>query len=347
MIAFLKIVLFPFAVLFRIITDIRNWCYDKGIFESVAFDFPLIGIGNLSTGGTGKTPFTIFLLENLPYDKMASLSRGYKRHSNGFQIVDLEEMPKKFGDEAYLVKMKVNEAFVTVCEKRVDGVHDIFEHQGDVEAIVLDDCLQHRSIKAKVNVLLSDYNAPFYEDYVLPTGNLRESRKHADKADIAVITKCPTDISEGERLTIREKVKRYGDHKEIYFSFIEYGQSYDLFSKAKVDLSAIQTGVVVTGIANNDRFVDYLNKDVERIEVLSFEDHHEYDTADLEKINDHLNQSSATKKVILTTEKDAVKLYQYQSVLEEDNITVVVVPIQIDFIGATKQEVIDKIVESL
>lgn len=349
MLRVLKFVLTPFAILYGIVTEFRNWAYDNGFLYAAKFDFPIIGVGNLTTGGTGKTPFTFFLMNHLKSKHViASLSRGYGRSTKGYQEVSLAQDVNYFGDEAYLTKMKENELQVVVCEKRILGVQKILQDHPSTNLILMDDGFQHRSLIPSLSIILTTFQAPFYDDYLLPIGNLRERRKHIKRAKIVVVTKCPKDISAEEMKKREKKIASYGNFKKIYFARIAYDIPYSLLnSNEKVDLNSLTELTLVTGIADNGELISYVSNVVERIELFEYADHHDYTIENLTKINAHLSKTSGQKKVILTTEKDAVKLRQFKKYFVQENITVLVLPISIEFIGVHKEEVIASIEEEL
>jgi tetraacyldisaccharide 4'-kinase len=218
MMQFLRYLLFPFSFLYGLGVRFRNWLFDKNIRKSVLFEVPVIGIGNLSAGGTGKTPMAEYVLQLLLQNgyKPAMLSRGYKRQSKGYQVVKPYSSAAHVGDEPYQVKKKMPEVVVAVCEDRPTGIKKIKEDHGDVNVIVLDDSYQHRSVKPGFNILLTDYNKPFYEDLLLPAGMLREPRSSKERANVIIVTKSPVQIGMEEKNQMREKLKPE-INQEVYF----------------------------------------------------------------------------------------------------------------------------------
>lgn len=343
-----KILLSPFSIIYGLITEFRNWAYKNRWLASEKFDFPIVSIGNLSTGGTGKTPFTLFLIEELKKElKVACLSRGYGRSSKGYHEVKLKGRVSKFGDEPYLIKLKEEDTIMSVCENRIKGVQEILKNHPDTQGIILDDAFQHRSLVPSYSILLTTFFQPFFSDHILPSGNLRELRYHAKRANMVVVTKCPASLTDEERDYFTSNIKRYGNFDGVYFSKIGYGQVYHLFDKSKIEISELEKVLVVTGIATNDPLLDYVSQYISKYELLEFKDHHAYSIDDLVNFNEHLLKISANKKVILTTEKDAVKLLQFKEYFDECSIDVYVIPISIDFIGNEKREIIDLIKQSL
>ncbi len=280
--------------------------------KSTEFDVPIILVGNLSTGGTGKTPHVEYILRLLKDQKqVATLSRGYGRKTPGFIQANDEHTAKNIGDEPlqFYTKFKP-QVNVFVEANRVMGVIRIMSNEPDTEVIVLDDAYQHRAIKAGKSILLTEYNKPFYEDYILPVGNLRERRAEYKRADIVIITKCPDELSEDEMHNIKQRIKPY-DYQQVYFSKIMYGDIKSFnpsFSKVdSKDLSSYQV-VLVTGIANPKPLIKKLEKDNVAYKHLKFPDHHNFTPKNISNIIDIFDGISNEKKMILTTEKDAVRL---------------------------------------
>ncbi len=224
----LRLLLFPFAIVYDLVTHARNWAFDKGFLEQRSFSTPIIAIGNLSTGGTGKTPMTEYLIRQFE-GRIAVLSRGYGRKTSGFKMVEVDSAPSEVGDEPLQIKRKFGAKITSaVCEKRVDGVERLIgDNQPDL--ILLDDAYQHRYVKADHYVLLTAFGDPYYNDFVLPAGNLRESRQGANRAHSIVVTKCPPDISQADMAKIKQKIKPL-PHQQVYFSTIAYSEN--LYSKS-------------------------------------------------------------------------------------------------------------------
>lgn len=277
-----QILLSPFALIYGIITGIRNFCYDHDIFKSTAFDTPIISIGNLSTGGTGKTPMVEYLIQSLGHKySIAVLSRGYRRKTSGFLWVEKTESPSKVGDEPLQLKTKFNEVIVAVSEDRVDGVQKICKKYPQINLILLDDAFQHRKIKPKVTLLLTTYNKPFVTDYLLPAGNLRESRLGMQRSDAIIVTKCPQNF---EQIPIR--------HKPIFYAISSYQNP-----------TVNQTVFGFSGLANNDIFKAHLKESYSLVGFKSYTDHHHFTQKDIDALI-NLAQNS----VLICTEKDWIKV---------------------------------------
>lgn len=298
----LRILLFPFAVLYGFITSIRNFLFDKGILKSTSFDIPVIAVGNLSVGGTGKTPQIEYLIRLLSDRyKVATLSRGYKRKSEGFVLASATSNAEIVGDEPFQFYQKFPNIQVAVDADRTNGIIQLLSQNEKPQVVLLDDAYQHRKVKAGFYILLSSYDDLYADDFMLPTGNLRESRSGANRANIIIVTKCPKDLSSEEQEQIRLKLKLTCS-QQIYFTYIDYDDFiYSKEGKIAVNEIKNESKLLLAGIAKPTPFFDYLKN--ENDECLTFPDHHHFSDADLETI---LNK--AQNKKIITTEKDYVRL---------------------------------------
>ena len=298
----LRKILFPFAILYGFITSIRNFLFDKGILKSYSFDIPIIAVGNLSVGGTGKTPQIEYLIRLLsPNYKVATLSRGYKRQSEGFVLADSTSNAEILGDEPFQFYTKFKNIQVAVDVDRKNGIEQLLSQTNKPEIILLDDAFQHRKVKAGFYILLTSYGDLYSDDYMLPTGNLRESRNGAKRANLVVVTKCPANLSLDELNKIRAKLK-LESNQELYFSFIDYDELvYSEDKTMKVSEIKNVDKLLLAGIAKPNPFFAYLQS--ENDEKLVFPDHHHFTEND---INDIKNKSQ--NKIIITTEKDFVRL---------------------------------------
>ena len=255
---FFKFVLLPFSILYGLITDIRNHLYDKGFWKETGFLIPIINVGNLTVGGTGKTPLVEYLIRLLK-DKytLATLSRGYGRKTKGFIIANSSATAQTIGDEPYQFYQKFkNEIDVVVDENRVEAVYAITEQMTDIEVVILDDAFQHRPIRPSLNILLMDYSRPIYDDYTFPSGRLRERRHGAKRADMMIVTKCPSGISLEKQSEIEQKLQPYlNKNIPIFFTKIIYGKPLNCRpEKENIDLQKV---VLLSGIANPKPFEEY------------------------------------------------------------------------------------------
>jgi len=298
----LRKILFPFAILYGLITSIRNFLFDKGILKSYSFDLPVIAVGNLSVGGTGKTPQIEYLIRLLSDTyKIATLSRGYKRQSKGFILAQANLNAKLLGDEPFQFFQKFPSIQVAVDADRKNGIEHLLSLSEKPEVILLDDAFQHRKVKAGFYILLTSYGDLYSDDCMLPTGNLRESRDGAKRADIIIVTKCPPALSPEKQNAIKNKLN-LAENQELYFTFIAY-DTFIYGENRKKNVSEIRTAskVLVAGIAKPKPFFSYLQDSTDV--CLSFPDHHHFTDKDILEI-----KNSAQNNIIITTEKDYVRL---------------------------------------
>jgi tetraacyldisaccharide 4'-kinase len=300
----LRKLLFPFTILYGFITGIRNFFYDKGILKSYSFSIPVIAVGNLSVGGTGKTPQIEYLIRLLSeHYKIATLSRGYKRKSEGFVLADKNANAETLGDEPYQFFQKFPEIKVAVDANRKNGIEQLLSQNEKPEIILLDDAFQHRKVKAGFYIVLTSYDDVFYNDFMLPTGNLRESRKGANRADIVIVTKCPSDISAKEQENIKQKIQYYlNENQPVFFSYITYDKHfYSEKEQIKIGNFQVVDKLVVAGIAKPEPFFAYLQ--AVKKSTMVFPDHHHFTEKDIQSILE-----AANGRKIVTTEKDFVRL---------------------------------------
>ncbi len=298
----LRKILLPFAILYGFITGIRNFLYDKGILKSYSFQLPVIAVGNLSVGGTGKTPQIEYLIRLLsPKYKVATLSRGYKRQSKGFILADATSNAEIIGDEPFQFYSKFKNIQVAVDADRKNGIEQLLSQTEKPEIILLDDAFQHRKVKAGFYILLTSYGDLYSDDFMLPTGNLRESRSGARRANIVIVTKCPANLSLDEQKQLKTKLQ-LDSNQELYFSYIDYDDSvYSEVKTMKVSEIRNVNKLLLAGIAKPNPFFAYLQG--ENDEKLVFPDHHHFTENDIKTI---INKSQ--NKIIITTEKDFVRL---------------------------------------
>jgi tetraacyldisaccharide 4'-kinase len=301
---FLRKILFPFAVLYGFITSIRNFLFDYRILKSYSFPIPVIAVGNLSVGGTGKTPQIEYLIRLLSNKyKIATLSRGYKRKSEGFILANATSNAEILGDEPFQFYKKFPNIQVAVDANRKNGIEQLLSQSNKPDVILLDDAFQHRKVKAGFYILLTAYNDLFINDFMLPTGNLRESRSGAKRADMIIVTKCPRDISELAQNKIKKSLLRENEKQaEVFFTFIDYDDK--IYSNNKtLNVNEVKTvdKLLLAGIAKPESFFAYLQS--ENDECLMYPDHHHFSEKEIVEIKE-----KAKNKIIITTEKDFVRL---------------------------------------
>ncbi len=328
----LKIILAPLSILYGIGVYINNLAYKYGLLQSTKFDIPTICIGNLTIGGAGKTPHVEFLIRYLrQYIKVATLSRGYKRKIPGFLVVEAGNNAAEVGDEPIQFKRKYRDVMVAVSEDRTFAIPKMLMHQPRLQAVLLDDAFQHQALEAGMNILLTEYAYPFMRDYPLPSGRLRDLRSSYKRADIIVASKCPVIFTEQDRAEFIEEVNLL-DHQEIFFSYYRYGHPYYLFNGSqRFALSEDLDVLLVSGIAKPEYLVDYLETVCNAIHNMEFADHHFFSNSDVGRIKGRFTDISSNKKVIITTEKDAVRLDLHREYLLENKLPVFVLPIEVNF----------------
>ena len=320
----------PFALIFRVITEIRNALYNWDVLKSEKGKIPSIVVGNLSVGGTGKTPMVEFLLRNLSTQmKLAVLSRGYGRKTKGFMIAKMESKPSQIGDEPHQIFHKfVGNIPVFVSENRVEGIAKIYELIPELDAVVLDDAFQHRSLKADFFILLTPYQKPFSQDFILPMGRLRESRKGGKRADLVVVTKSPQNLSfKGKSALIQELRPYLIPNTPILFSSIKYGEPLALEHAERFTENVI----LISGLADDRLFVDFCQSKFNVLDVMSFPDHHEYSQEDFLAFLAKASSQKSSNPVFLCTEKDGEKLKSLGKGGFLGEIPIFVLPIEVKF----------------
>lgn len=303
---YLKRMLWPFSLLYGGVTQARNFLYDRELLHTHRFELPVIGVGNLTVGGTGKTPHVEYLLRLLQAYKVATLSRGYKRQSKGFLLADTQSTAKSIGDEPYQYYRDFPGVTVAVSEDRVAGIAQLLQRVPETEVVVLDDAMQHRPVQPSLNLLITDYNRPFYRDFVLPAGLLREPRQGARRADAVIVSKCPQTLDLQEQALIRRKIGKYiVDGTPVFFSAFTYGEPVQM----GLPETLAKKVLLLTGIANAAPLKEYLlSQGYAIVQHLEYPDHYAYRPQDLQKLQQLLLQSEIAGAHILTTRKDAVKL---------------------------------------
>lgn len=311
---FLRIILFPFSVLYGCIVFLRNKLYDWKLFPSKEFEIPTISVGNLSVGGTGKTPHIEYLIRLLkPEFYIATLSRGYGRKTKGYVLSDTQSTAIDIGDEPLQFKKKFSGLRVAVDGNRVRGINNLLKEFPSLQTILLDDAFQHRAVKPGLNILLTDFGKLYKKDNVVPTGSLREFKSGAQRADIIIVTKCPEILLPIERKRLLTEINPL-PHQHVYFSYIKYGDFIPVIGEATNPLSKEYyfernfSMALLTGIANTKPLEYYLKDKVKNITPIKYNDHHNFTHVDIENIRKIFNNIASANKIILTTEKDAMRL---------------------------------------
>ncbi len=342
---FTQILLYPLSLCYGLIMLIRNLLFDIGVLKSAVFDKPVISIGNLSMGGTGKTPHVEYLIRLLQ-DRffIAALSRGYGRESNGFILASKKSGGKYIGDEPLLYVRKFDQIKVAVDEKRERGIRNLIEKFPDLGVILLDDAFQHRYVKPGLSILLTDYHNLYCDDHVVPSGRLREFRMGANRADIIIVTKTPRIFSPITRRRIIEDLK-IRNNQRIYFSYIQYCDPVPLneneLSVLPQKLSYI---LLFTGIADDSTLKEHLERNCTSLTTLNFRDHYQYTIKDLEMIKKRFDDLPTQKKIILTTEKDIMRLKTPDLSTFVKNLPLFYIPIEVELHGNDKQNFNNEII---
>jgi tetraacyldisaccharide 4'-kinase len=318
------------ALLYGWIIALRNWLFDKQILRSSTFNFPLICVGNLALGGTGKTPMTAYIVSFLKNNyRVATLSRGYKRKTKGFALADAQTSALEIGDEPMLFHQRFPDVTVAVGEERLVAIPQLLHARPDTEVIILDDAFQHRYVQAGLNILLTEYRNLYTRDLMFPAGDLRDVRSSSKRANIIVVTKCPPELSPAEKNMITEELKPTAA-QTVYFTTIAYDLPYHLITRQARALEPDIHLLLITGIANPKPLKDYLVSRVQGYDMMRFADHHIFSSVDLADIKKQFARLPEEKRLILTTEKDAVRLEKFGAELAD--LPIYVIPIQHQFL---------------
>ncbi|MEX2230961.1 MAG: tetraacyldisaccharide 4'-kinase [Cyclobacteriaceae bacterium] len=322
--------LFPFSVMYDAVTTIRNRLYDTGIRPSARFEIPVISVGNLSVGGTGKTPMIEYLIRLFaPQYHIATLSRGYGRNTKGVRIAGATDNASTIGDEPFQFYRKFKDkAVVAVGEERVFAIPHILDQHPGVDLILLDDAFQHRRVQPSFQILLTDFNNLFFSDYLLPTGRLRESRTGASRADVIIVTKCPSNITDDKMIAIESSIRRY-NNKAVFFTKICYGNILPFSGLSPYKPEKI---ILVTGIANPALMHQYLRNNFNLVKHFSYPDHHVYSKNDLKTI---CEAASITGASVVTTEKDVAKIDN--KIFQTASVPLHYLPIEVEFLKNGKE----------
>jgi tetraacyldisaccharide 4'-kinase len=333
-----KILLAPFTLLYAIGIAIRNFLYNNNYFRAISFDIPVISVGNLSTGGTGKTPHVDYLIDLLKtHYSLGVLSRGYRRKTNGYLDVQTSHTALDVGDEPLLLKWKHPEVAVAVSEDRALGIPSLASQKPHSFTVLLDDAFQHRSIRAGLSILLTPYHDLYTDDFLLPMGNLREFKSGAERADIIIVSHSPSNLSQSEKDAIKIKIAPK-DYQKVFFSYLKYYQTYQVFQEEIYPIIPEEDShiLMLTGIANNSKMKDYLSTLCDKIYERKFADHHTYSDQDIESVINTYNDLKAPNKYIVTTEKDLTRLFPFAHLFNKAGIKLLCLPIKVNFAAEEK-----------
>lgn len=334
----------PVAFLYGAGVALRNKLFDCGVLRSESFDIPIICIGNIAVGGTGKTPHTEYLIKLLHKEfRVAVLSRGYKRHTKGYVLSTPTSKARNIGDEPYQIKTKFPDIRVAVDENRCHGINQLRTLSDPaVEVVLLDDAFQHRYVKAGLNILLTDYHRLFCDDALLPAGRLREPAEGKNRAQIVIVTKCPQDLKPIEYNIITKRLKLF-PFQQLYFSSFRYGKLQPVFPPTETargevqerELSSLQADervLLLTGIASPATIIEELNAYTSHIDLLAYDDHHNFTAQDMQLIKERFEKLKGSRKLIITTEKDATRLVHHQALNEGLKQHIYALPIEVEIL---------------
>ncbi len=352
--AIVNAILTPFSWLYGCGVWLRNMAFNLHILKEESFDVPVISVGNITVGGTGKTPHVEYIIEALCQQyNIGVLSRGYKRKTKGFIMARETLTPKDIGDEPYQIYHKFNGLItMAVCENRCKGIREMLKINPKINLFILDDAFQHRYVKPKINIMLIDYNRPPYQDKLLPLGSLREPVYRILKSEIVVVTKCPNDIKPIEIKLIKEKLDIFPS-QQLYFSNVKYANPVPVFPTSNVlldNLSWLSREDLIlglTGIANPRPFVKYLRSFQASVKVLHYDDHHDYTRDDFKFILRVFEDLEGRRKFILTTEKDAVRILNNPYFPIEMRDYIYFVPIRVGFLNYEDREIIPELIKKI
>ncbi len=327
-----KILLSPFSLLYLLGSGLNSLLYRTGLLKSMSFTFPVISVGNLSIGGAGKTPHIEYLIRLLKdYLNVATLSRGYGRKTRGFMEIQTHMTAEETGDEPLQFKRKFPEITAVVAENRAFGIPRIISDHPEAQLILLDDAFQHRAVKPGLNLLLTEYDQPFTRDFPLPSGRLREWRSAYKRADAIIVSKCPADLSLEKAAAMRREIAPE-PHQRLFFSYYGYGAPYYIFNpRYRVDLNQEWDVLLICAIARREYLLSYLKQAAGSVKVLAYEDHHVFTNGEIGQLHTEFQRMESDKKVILTTEKDAVRLEMHRQFLLDNRMPIFALPAEVKF----------------
>lgn len=345
---FRRVLFAPFSLIYGFVVGFRNILYDVSILKSSRFHVPVIGVGNISMGGSGKTPHVEYLIRMLrPYMQVGTLSRGYMRKTRGYLEVLPTHTIDQSGDEALQYKLKYPEVVVSVCEQRALGIPNMVGNHPDLKVIILDDAFQHRSVQPALNILLTDFKNPFFKDVLIPGGRLREWRNGVSRADAVIISKCPSDFKQEDMAWWKDQMN-LEESQRLFFSYYSYGKPYYMYNpQQRIELDKETDVVMLTGIAHAIYLEQYLKEHVGFVNVHAYEDHHDFKPHEVSLVQRALKELTAPKKVIITTEKDSTRLDKHRDFIIENKLPVLIIPVEVKFFEFNESSFDDYIKETL
>ena len=340
--------LLPLSWIYGLGVGIRNRLFDMGILKSRDFKVPVISVGNITVGGSGKTPHVEYLVRLLrDKTKVAVLSRGYKRKSRGYVLADKDATARMIGDESYQMKKKFPDVYVAVDKNRCHGIERLTEDENtkDTDVILLDDAYQHRYVKPGVNILLVDYHRLIIYDKLLPAGRLREPKQGKNRADIVIVTKCPRNLKPMEFRVLTRAMDLY-PYQKLFFTTLKYNKLKPLYFGEDRPVSDIQPEeniLLLTGIASPKQMIIDLEPYTKNITPLTYPDHHQFKRKDIERINE-LFAAMPEPKMVITTEKDNARLFGVEGLSDEVRQHIYMLPVEIEFMLEQQEEFNEKII---
>lgn len=328
-----KLLLAPLSLLYGLAISMRNFFFQVGLIKQSEFNIPVISIGNLSIGGAGKTPHVEYLIRLLkPYINTSVLSRGYGRKSKGFLFVEPQGNANQYGDEPLQYRRKFKDIVVAVSESRALGIPEMIKRYPEINTVLLDDAFQHLAVDPSLNILLTEQTNLFTDDYLLPSGRLREWRSAYKRADVIIVTKCRPDFDEERRLKVLEKIGPE-KHQKIFFSHYVYGDPYHIYNpKERVILNETQTILMVSAIANTDYLSHYLESLGCEVRHVQYEDHHYFTEHEISVIKETYDKIDTPNKILLSSEKDAMRLDLHQKFIVSNQLPIFALPIRVEFL---------------
>lgn len=328
----IQLLLSPFSLLYGFAITLRNLAYKYNLLKGVEFNIPVISVGNLTVGGAGKTPHIEYLIRLLKdYINVGTLSRGYGRKTRGFHLVKIGNTANEVGDEPLQFKRKFPEVLVAVGEDRAFAIPQMVGEEKDLQLVLLDDGFQHRSVIPGLNILLTEYSNPYTRDFLMPSGRLREWASEAYRADIIIVSKCPSELNIEKREAILEELQPFS-YQKVFFSYYEYLMPYDIFDAIhKAPLDEELDVLLISAIAQTDYLLDYLSEEVASVKTLQYEDHRYFTEFDMENLKRNFDLIDSHHKIILTTEKDAMRLELHRLFITENKLPVFVLPVEVVF----------------
>ncbi|MFR9165836.1 MAG: tetraacyldisaccharide 4'-kinase [Dysgonomonas sp.] len=346
--------LIPLSWLYGLVVYVRKKLFDWGVLKHEKFDIPVISIGNITVGGTGKTPHVEYLVRLLKNSfNVAVLSRGYKRKTKGFVLATNSATYKDLGDEPYQIKEKFFDITVAVDEDRRRGIEKLLSMKDSPDVILLDDAYQHLYVKPSLSILLTDYNRPMHKDRLLPAGRLRENADNIDRANIVIVTKCPSELKPIDMRIIRHDLNIY-PYQTLIFTTVKYGNlvsmfgQTDLFSKEEQPLEMIRDRnvLLLTGIASPEPILEELKNYTDSVRSVNYPDHHDFTSDDIRNIEEKYKELNDPHAITIVTEKDAVRLMHREDLSDKLKRSLYYLPIEISFLNKEDKIIFNKKVYS-